>query len=222
MAAVTQAPRLYRGISASERRARRRELLLEAGLEVFGTDGYAGSSVRAISAAASLNSRYFYESFASREELLYEVYTTVLKEISLEVIDATAQAGTVEEQAREGLRAAWTIIMEDRRKAKVIAVEILGVSERLERARQTAMHAFADIVANNAKRLASKGIRLRMDPVLTARALMGAVVELQVDWVNGEVDASLDEIVEHFTRMFTAVAYAAVEDRPGRTPGKGK
>ena len=48
------------------------------------------------------------------------------------------------------------------------------------------------------------------------------VVELQVDWVNGEVDASLDEIVEHFTRMFTAVAYAAVEDRPGRTPGKGK
>ena len=38
---------------------------MEAGLELFGTLGYARTSVRAISAAASLNSRYFYESFAA-------------------------------------------------------------------------------------------------------------------------------------------------------------
>ena len=43
-----------------------------------------------------------------------------------------------------------------------------------------------------------------------------SVVELQVDWVNGEIEASLDEIVEHFTRMFTAVAYAAIAQDPPR------
>ena len=45
-------PRLYRGVSAAERRAERRERLLEAGLELFGTRGYADSSIRAISAQA--------------------------------------------------------------------------------------------------------------------------------------------------------------------------
>src|SRR5271163_401625 len=108
MQSAVQTARRYRGVTASERRTQRRERLLDAGLELFGTEGYASTSVRTLSAAASLNSRYFYESFASREELLYEVYTEVLKEISAEVINATAEAGTVEEQAREGLRAAWT------------------------------------------------------------------------------------------------------------------
>ncbi len=59
MASVNQAPRLYRGISPSERRAQRRERLLEAGLQLFGTDGYADSSIRAVCTQASLNSRYF-------------------------------------------------------------------------------------------------------------------------------------------------------------------
>jgi hypothetical protein len=31
-----------------------------------------------------------------------------------------------------------------------------------------------------------------------------------IDWINGDVDASVDEIVEHFTRLFTAVAIASV------------
>lgn len=67
---AAQAPRRYRGITASERRAQTRERLLEAGLELFGTQGYADTSIRAVSTAASMNSRYFYESFSSREDLL--------------------------------------------------------------------------------------------------------------------------------------------------------
>jgi len=186
---------------------------------VFGTSGYADSSIRAISAAAELNSRYFYESFSSREELLYCVYTRIVQEIASEVITVTAQAETIEEQARAGLRAAWTVATEDRRKAKVIAVEVLGVSERLERSRQQNMHAFADILVRNSRSVTPPGLKRRLDPVLTARSLMGAVVEVQIDWVNGDVDASVEEIVEHFTRIFTVVAGAAVEDR---TPPRGQ
>ena len=186
---------------------------------MFGTSGYADSSIRAISAAAELNSRYFYESFSSREELLYCVYTRIVQEIASEVITVTAQAETIEEQARAGLRAAWTVATEDRRKAKVIAVEVLGVSERLERSRQQNMHAFADILVRNSRSVTPPGLKRRLDPVLTARSLMGAVVEVQIDWVNGDVDASVEEIVEHFTRIFTVVAGAAVEDR---TPPRGQ
>jgi AcrR family transcriptional regulator len=219
MASGNQSPRLYRGISPSERRAQRRERLLNAGLEQFGTHGYADSSIRSVCAEASLNSRYFYESFTSREDLLFHVYTRVIEDIAFDVIKATGQAASIEEQAQAGLRAAFTILAEDPRRAKVIFIEAVGVSERLERLRRDNRHAFADLLVQNSRIVTGDDISHRLDPVLTARSLMGAVVNIQLDWLNGDVDASVDEIVDHFTKLFTAVAYAAVTDpaRPGRT-----
>ena len=205
-------PRRYRGLSVAERSAQRRERLLEAGLELFGTAGYAGSSIRAVSAAASLNSRYFYESFKSREDLLYHVYQRAVGELAAAVIEATVAAETVEDQAREGLRASWLILTTDRRKARVIALEVVGVSERLERLRRENRHAFADILVRNAMSIAGPDIRLRMDPVLTARLLMGASMEMLVDWINGDVDASTEAIIDHLTKMYTAVAAASVAE----------
>ena len=64
---------------------------MEAGLELFGTLGYARTSVRAISAAASLNSRYFYESYRSREDLLYAVYQRIVTDIFTRAAEATAR-----------------------------------------------------------------------------------------------------------------------------------
>jgi AcrR family transcriptional regulator len=212
MESAVQAPRRYRGMTASERRAARRERLLEAGLEVFGTHGYAGSSVRSVSAAASLNSRYFYESFSSREDLLYCVYQRIVRDILVQASDAVAGADTIEGKARAGLRAGWTALTEDRRKARVVALEVVGVSERMERLRRQTRHALADLTAQQALSVAGDDVRLRLDPVLTARSLMGGVVEVLVDWINGDVDASVEEVVEHFTRLFTAAAYAAVAD----------
>jgi AcrR family transcriptional regulator len=211
MEPAVQTPRRYRGITAAERSAARRERLMDAGLEVFGTEGYAGSSIRGVSAAASLNSRYFYESFPSREELLYEVYLRIIGEVTRTAAEAIAAADTVEEQARAGLRAGWEVLTEDPRKARIIALEVVGVSDRLERARRDMRHAFADMTVGNAMRFVDDGVQLRMDPRLTARSLMGGVVDVLVDWIHGEVDASVDEVVEHFTRLFTAAAYAAVE-----------
>jgi AcrR family transcriptional regulator len=209
---VSESPRLYRGISPLERRAGRRERLLEAGLELFGTAGYADSSIRAVCAQASLNSRYFYESFSGREDLLFCVYERVVGELAAGVLQATAAEETIAGQAEAGLRASWAILAEDPRKAKVLAVEVVGVSERLERLRRDNRHAFAEILMKNALLITGGAVKLRMDPTLTSRSLMGAVIDLQVDWINGDIDATVEEIIEHFTKLFTAVAYATVRD----------
>ncbi len=217
----TQTPRRYRGITAAERRALRRERMLEAGLELFGTDGYANTSIRGVSAAASLNSRYFYESFTSREDLLYHVYLRILTEIGTEAGAAVAAATTIEGKAREGLRAGWTILTEDPRKARIVGLEVVGVSPRLEQLRRDMRHALADLTLKQAMVFADKGVRFRLDPVLTARSLMGGVVEVLVDWIHGEVSATVDELVEHFTRLFTAAAFAAIEP-PGAAAAAGR
>jgi AcrR family transcriptional regulator len=207
--------RTYRGVTPAQRRAERRERLLAAGLELFGTVGYAHTSVRAVSAAASLNSRYFYESFGSREDLLYSVYQRILTDIFTRASEAVVQEDTIEGKARAGLRAGWTAVTEDRRKARIVALEVVGVSERMERLRRESRRALAQLTAEQALSLAG-GVTLRLDPVLTARALMGGVVEVLLAWINGDVDASVDEVVEHFTVLFTAAAFAAVgEQAPG-------
>jgi AcrR family transcriptional regulator len=211
--------RTYRGITAEQRQAERRERLIEAGLELFGTLGYAHTSVRTVSAAANLNSRYFYESFSSREDLLYCVYQGITAEIFARAGEAMVRDSTLEEQARAGLEAAWTVVTEDRRKARIVAVEVVGVSERIERLRQETRRALAQLTADNALAMVGPGVRLRLNPVLTARFLMGGVVEVLLEWINGDLDASAAEVVEHFTALFSAAAYAAIE-RDARPPGE--
>jgi AcrR family transcriptional regulator len=184
---------------------------MEAGLEIFGTQGYARSSVRAVCAAASLNPRYFYESFTSREDLLFHIYLRIVGDIANDATKAVAEADTIEGQARAGLRAGWVLLTSDPRKARIVAMEVVGVSDRLEQLRRDTRHALADMTVTNALSIASEGVRLRLDPVLTARALIGGVVELLSDWIHGDVDAPPDVVVDHLTRIFEAAAYAAVD-----------
>jgi len=61
---------LYGGLSAGARVAARRDRLLAAGLELFGTQGYQCTAIDQVCAEAGLTKPYFYESFRSREELL--------------------------------------------------------------------------------------------------------------------------------------------------------
>ncbi len=58
--------RRYGGKTTTERRAERRERLLDAGLALFGTQGFATVTIEALCAEAGLNPRYFYEQFSRR------------------------------------------------------------------------------------------------------------------------------------------------------------
>jgi AcrR family transcriptional regulator len=191
---------------------------MQAGLELFGTQGYDNTTIRALTAAASMNSRHFYESFATREDLLYHVYERIVHEIVLAAAEETGKVDTIQGKARAGLLAGWTIVTDDPRKARVVALEVAGVSERLDRLRRDIRHSLADLTANNALSLAGREVAYRLDPVLTARTLIGGVIEVLIDWINGDVDAPVDEIVEHFTRLFTAVAAAAVAPEAAALP----
>jgi len=194
---------------------------MEAGLELFGTVGYAGTSIRAVSAAASLNSRYFYESFRDREDLLYSVYERIVVGIYTRASEAVAKETTLEAQARAGLQAGWLAVTEDRRKARIVAIEVVGVSERLERLRRETRHALAQLTADGALTLAD-GLPLRLDPVIVARFLIGGVVELLAEWINADLSLSADQVIEHLTVLFTAAGYASIaDDAPGRRPLPG-
>src|SRR6516225_11124270 len=76
-AAPTARP--YAGLAMEERVAARRARFIEAGIELFGTQGFRGATVRGVCAAAGLTDRYFYESFESLEALLVAAYRRLLE-----------------------------------------------------------------------------------------------------------------------------------------------
>ena len=68
--------RSFQGASAEERAADRRGRLLEAALDVVGERGVADFTMTAVCRTAGLTERYFYESFARREDLLAALFDT--------------------------------------------------------------------------------------------------------------------------------------------------
>src|SRR6478752_6322871 len=93
--------RRFRGLSAEQRRSKRREQLIEAGLETYGKLGFHAVGVREICAAAHLTERYFYESFENREALFLAAYDLAVARIrrAMEAALATEQ-GDVSTMAR--------------------------------------------------------------------------------------------------------------------------
>jgi AcrR family transcriptional regulator len=214
----TRAGRPYAGISQPERQARRRELLLQAGLDVFGTTGYAASSVREICEVAELNRRYFYESFNTREDLLRAVYEQIVSESREAIIGAITSADGVEDAIRAGLTAWWATVTSDLRKARIITLEIVGVSEAIETRRREVRRSFADFVAALAVELAStEQRRLRMDPLIVARALVAAIVDLVVDLTRGDTDSSTATMIETCFQLVYLAFDASFE--PAAAPG---
>src|SRR5688572_6780726 len=93
MVGTSAAPsRPYRGQPAADRRAERREKLLAAGLELLGTEGHGGTTVRGVCREAGLTPRYFYESFEDLDALLLAVFDRIVAEASATVLEAIAAA----------------------------------------------------------------------------------------------------------------------------------
>lgn len=173
------AGRVYGGQTAAARRAERRERMLAAGLELFGTAGWAGASVERLCAEAAVATRSFYEEFASREALLLAVYSRVLTDATAAVAAALEATGQVlEQRVPAGVSAYVDFVTADPRRARVVHREV-RVAGVLEEQRRAGFLSFALFVEREATRIGTRAGAGR----LTALALAGAVNELLIDWV---------------------------------------
>lgn len=187
-AGTTAGGRRYAGLDADERRAARRAALVAAGLDLFGANGYPHVSVKQVCDHAHLTQRYFYESFADREALLRAVYDDVVDAVRERTVAAIGAALAREEPdvldvATAGLRAFVDHLTGDERSARVLLLEVVGVSAELEARRNAVIHEFAALVAA----LAVERFGLSAGDErhgLAAVALVGATNQLLVDWIS--------------------------------------
>lgn len=195
--------RRYLGMSPDERRVQRRATILTTALELFGTTGYAGSSVKQICRAARLTERYFYESFSDRESCLSALYSDLVDGMRAATVSALAAAGDdVDDQARAGLNAFIGYLTDDPRRARVVLIEVVGVSPALEERRHAVLRGFADIVTTSWA--AARTEPLEPKHRSTAVALVGGVNHLLVDWLMSGRPQSPAELADVCSTLFIA------------------
>ncbi|MGO4382797.1 TetR/AcrR family transcriptional regulator [Specibacter sp. RAF43] len=187
--------------------------LVDAGLEIFGTTGYAQSQITTICRAAGLTERAFHESFGSREELLATVFNNVatrlfeVSQAALVAAGADTGAGT-----RSGLAAFIKYLLDDPRVGRIILVEAVGVSAHMEELRLSVFHAFTDIVLHEIlmpSRLtvpATPGTEAHEQAELTAVALVGAVNYLLVNALKSRLPLETEALIATAVRLFEAAA----------------
>ncbi|MGW4635213.1 TetR/AcrR family transcriptional regulator [Nocardia sp. NPDC004415] len=199
--------RRYSGMDAEERTRARRAAILEAALELFGTDGFAATSVKQICRTAGLTERYFYESFKDRQACLVGLYNDLVADLRVATEAAVAAAGTAEvaAAAHDGLAAFIGHLTDDPRRARVILIEVVGVSAEIEELRHGVLRAFAELIG--AVSAIEPGVDAAdEDTRLTAIALSGAVNNLLVDWMMTGRSQSPDVLTRVCSTLFVSAA----------------
>lgn len=210
--------RTWRGKDADERRDIRRRQLIDAGIELFGTKGYAATSVKAICDEAGLTERYFYENFRDREALLKVVYEILVRDAAVAVLEKMAEFdGDPEAMMKAGLAAFARQVTENPKRARIQQLEVVGVSDRIEEVRRGAIHAFADLIADTSRRFGAPDHREGVDLDVMAIGLVGLVNEQLIDFVRGELDVDIERLIENQASAFTALSGVILPaERPGR------
>lgn len=190
--------RRYAGASAQERQQQRRERLLDAALDVFGREGFRNSTMRLICAQARLTERYFYESFATVEE----VYTTVHRRLSAEVGQRIMTAVVVApgddpvSQTRAGLRVFFEYIQQDPRRAQILLVDAVTTGLTNPRNLNAKVSQYADLLRERFRQRYAQ-LPPDLDIDLVVGGFVGMVVHTATVWYERGFDASVDTLVDH-------------------------
>jgi AcrR family transcriptional regulator len=193
----------YDGKTAAERVAERRDRLVDAGIELFGEHGYAGTSIRAVLRQAGLRDRYFGESFADLDALLAAAYDQLIDEevsAARAAIDATTGAS---ERARAMIDTISRGLDGNPGHARIKLREVFSGGPMVALQRQEGLRKLAQLVADLLP--AAHGVDDR------GRLLLGVGVVAAADayllaWLDGELDVTREDVVDFVAQVFDSVA----------------
>lgn len=207
------AGRPWRGVDAGERQARRRAQLVAAAFAIMGTEGAAAVSMRGVCRTARLSERYFYESFARREDLLVTVLETVAEEAREVLVGALAQAPSdTAAMVRHAVGEFTEFVTSDPRRGRVLFVESLAAPELSSRGAKL-VEEFTATIAQALRSPALAGAEADgQDVELNAQAAFGALAYLFQGWLAGRLDVPADRFVEHAVQVIEHVAQVSSRD----------
>lgn len=199
------AGRSYGGVSATDRVATRRSSLLESCRAVIGREGVAAVTVEAVCAESALGKRYFYESFAARDDLLLAVaddfYDSLIATMRA-TIDGVAEA----DRAPLVVQALVASLQGDERLARLY-VESPGTPVLAAR-RHRAIDEYTRFVAAEVLPGAPRDRRAKTRRLLATRLLVAGTTDLVADWLAGEAEGDVADVIAAITALGAAAGSA--------------
>lgn len=210
--------RAFRGIAHADRLQQRREQLIEAGLEAFGTRGFHATTVRDICTGAKLTERYYYESFRSLEALFSAVYVELNRRLKQATLDALAKVpptGDAAKFARAALRVLLEFVRDDPRRARIMLIDAVSISHDVQRLSGEITRDYALLVRSFIDRLFPDAKAKGVDVDVLAAGLLGANIHIATHWVSERFATPLDTVLRNNLLIYEAlVAYWDHVEKP--------
>jgi len=192
--------RSYRGTPAAERQATRRAALLAAGLELLGTVGWAGTTVRGVCAQAGLNDRYFYESFADLDTLRLAVIDGLMAEGTAAIAAATQSARGLRGRTRAVMTAIVDHFTADPRRAYILVHEFQA-NPVLAGRRRRLIQGLVTLFTAQVHEILGEVPVSDTDVELTALTLIGGGLELITTWLRGDLAVDRDYLIDFIVAL---------------------
>ena len=199
--------RQFKGLSMAERQQARREKLIEAGIQAYGTHGFFSVTVKDICNEAKLTERYFYESFKKSEHLFQTIFLKLIDELQQNVMQAIMQASTDPQKMIEaGLRALLTTLQNNPRMARIIYIDAMLVQELHNQATiHETMSRFDRMIQGFVMLMMPNLNRSEGEISLVSTGLNGYVTQIAIRWVMSGFKQSLEDVLSSCSIVFLAL-----------------
>lgn len=203
---VSTPVRSYGGKTAEERAQDRRTRLVEATIELLAEHGEAGTTMTAICARAGLTERYFYESFAHREDALLAALDHVSTEIASAAVRILEETSGSPEERVHAVMASFVDLVSRQPALGLVAVVHSSATPSLRARRHELIRTFAELVAREAAALygdeAWPADRARIQGLV----YIAGFAELVAAWLTGEVDQTPEQLTATASDLFVSLS----------------
>jgi len=175
-----------------DRQAQRRNELIAAGVTMLGAATGPALTVRAVCREAGLTERYFYESFADRDDFVRAVYD--------DVCSRAMTALTTASTAREAVERFVALMVDDPARGRVL---LLAPESEPVLARSGAewMPSFIELLQRKLTRITDPAVQ-----AMAATGLVGALTALFTAYLNGRLTATREQFIDYCVDMLLSRA----------------
>lgn len=211
--------RKIRGLDADQRRAQRRDQILDAAFGLFARDGYAKASIEEICQRAYVGNKAFYEVFDSKEDCYLALHNQIggriQEAVSEEFRQACAEDAELADTVHRLLSGFVHALVDDPRVMMVGFGDAAGISRRIaaqRRATRRSSTAFVEAVWRRNRAAVGVADDPTIDYHLLAVACIGGLFEMVADWLHDYEPAqlrSVDTLIADMTAFMLAVETGA-------------
>jgi AcrR family transcriptional regulator len=204
--------RSYGGVDAAERVKIRRDRLIDAALGIMAADEWRAATVAKVCQTAGLNKRYFYESVDTLDALAAAAVDETARHVAEAAVSAFTESAdkTLHDRGFHSINAAVRALVEDPRRARVL-FDAVSASPAVQAHRVAAVRGLAMILVAHAREI--HDVELERDTLaqVAPAFLVGGTAEAILSWLNGNVDTTLEQLIDDLTTLWLITGNGAAD-----------